>query len=392
MKAATLLLTLALPAIPAGAATEYTTDNASPGTPPADWTPSPVEEEIRWHLNRGRFNSPAENLERGSVYPAPALSSGPLAPHYSLTAATRRHSEDLARNNVFQHATVTGSPYYNPATHPKPSLRMMYEGYTGGTSFSENVTAGRDTALAAYLSWWHSAPHRDGMYDPTKREIGIGHHFLAGSRYGHYHTMNLATPGSRHLFTGTVFQDTNGDHVYNSGEGRGGVRVELRIEGNAHSHFDNSTNVGSFAIPIETIPAGSTVEVWLTHTGTRPAGLSIPVNHATLRALALAPGEPWIWGRFSQPAAAVNVGFRNLTVINEAAPFLPLVTISFRNGIVNLTWPSRPGHLYQAQWSDDHLTWQNLSAPLAGTGSPLSAVDIARSTARFYKIAVSRIR
>src|SRR5690349_10924327 len=85
------------------AQTEYTLD----GVPTAE------EEEIRWLLNRARFNGAAENALRGTSYNVPA-SSGPLAPHNALTLASRHHSEDLAKHDSLpDHNTVPGSLYYD---------------------------------------------------------------------------------------------------------------------------------------------------------------------------------------------------------------------------------------------------------------------------------------
>ncbi|MGH7972784.1 MAG: hypothetical protein ACREIC_29060, partial [Limisphaerales bacterium] len=75
-------------------------------------TPTGLEEEIRWRVNRGRFDTASENQTRGTSYTDVPVTAGPLAPNQSLTLAARHQSEDMAKNNVFQHATVTGSAYY----------------------------------------------------------------------------------------------------------------------------------------------------------------------------------------------------------------------------------------------------------------------------------------
>ena len=52
-----------------------------------DGTPTGLEEEIRWKLNRGIFDSVSENLTRGTAYTDVPASSGPLAPNQSVTMA-----------------------------------------------------------------------------------------------------------------------------------------------------------------------------------------------------------------------------------------------------------------------------------------------------------------
>src|SRR5262245_25124152 len=103
-----------------------------------DGEPSGIEEEIRWRLNRGRFDSASENRARGTSYSDVPASSGPLAPNQSLTLAARHHSEDMARNNDFQHETVPGSAYYDPITQSQPWDRMEAEGYAWNQA-AENI-------------------------------------------------------------------------------------------------------------------------------------------------------------------------------------------------------------------------------------------------------------
>jgi len=155
---------LALSVLLLSAQTEYT----------ADGSHSALEEEIRWLTNRGRFDTASENAARGTAYADVPASAGPLAPHESLSRAARRHSEDMAKNNLFQHDTVPGSAYYDPATHPRPWDRMRAEGYSGNRS-GENIAAGYASAEAAYLGWWTSSGHRRNLCNAELREIGNGY-------------------------------------------------------------------------------------------------------------------------------------------------------------------------------------------------------------------------
>ena len=71
---------------------QYTTDGA----------PTGLEEEIRWRVNRGRFDTVSENQSRGTTYSDVPASAGPLAPNQAITLAARHQSEDMATHNVFQ--------------------------------------------------------------------------------------------------------------------------------------------------------------------------------------------------------------------------------------------------------------------------------------------------
>ncbi len=154
------------------AQSQYTGDGTSTG----------LEEEIRWKLNRGRFDSVSENLTRGTAYTDVPASSGPLAPNQSVTMAARHQSEDMAKANLFQHATVTNSLYYNPITQPNPWDRMSAEGYSWNSA-GENIAAGYSGAEAVYVGWWNSAGHRANMYNGSLREIGNGYYNWSASTF-----------------------------------------------------------------------------------------------------------------------------------------------------------------------------------------------------------------
>src|SRR5947207_1839072 len=153
-----------------------------------DGTPTGLEEEIRWRANRGRFDSASENLTRGTAYTDVAASSGPLAPNQDITMAARHQSEDMAKVNLFQHATVPGSLYYNPTNQPNPWDRMVAEGYSWNSA-GENIAAGYSGAEAVYVGWWNSSGHRANMYNGALREIGNGYYNWSTSTYKSYYTM-----------------------------------------------------------------------------------------------------------------------------------------------------------------------------------------------------------
>lgn len=364
------------------AQTEYTLDGS----------PTPAEEEMRWLLNRGRFDSRAENTRRGTNYADVPASIFPLAPNQALSRAARNHADDIARTNRFQHETIPGSPYYNASTHPKPYHRMAVEGfYQGGPvaadDHAENINGGYPSASESYLGWWNSTSHRTGMYSSGRgkpREFGYGFVTRPGSTYLHHHVLNLNALGNRHFFTDTIFEDVNGDDTYTVNEGRGGIRVELRVGGALHGVYDNSSASGSFAIPVETIAVGSQVEVWLTNPTGMPVSITIPFGSQRLLPLSLGAGQARLWGAFLKTADSVNVGFRSLVLP------APPVTLIRSGNTVTLSWISLPTHRYQPQWSENLQIWTNLTAsPLNGTGGLLTANDTTSAPRRFYQVLVS---
>lgn len=352
---------------------------------PGDGTPTPFEEEIRWHLNRGRFDSARENQQRDTSHADVPATAGPLAPHQALTLAARRHSEDMARNNTFQHDTIPGSAYYNAATHPESSDRMRAEGYSYNMA-GENIAAGYGSGLAAYLAWWHSAGHRTIMFDPRLREIGNGHFHLPTSYYRHYYTMNLGARTSHHFFTGTIFFDTDDDGAYAPGEGVAEIQVRLRHSAAAPPRSDVSSGSGAFAVPISGIPAGTKVEVWLFNPRVEPATLTIPRDYDARTILALGPGSEGLAGFFIMPADDRNIGFRDL-VPPPTPPKSPKISITRSSDETELRWASETGVHYLPQVSADLAKWTDLSsAPLAGTGGILTHRHRTDDASGYYRL------
>jgi hypothetical protein len=363
---------------PLAAQTEYMADGA----------PTALEEEIRWLMNRGRFDSARENTTRGTSYADVPANAPPLAPHQALTLASRHHSEDMARQNLFQHETVPGSSYYNATTQPLPWDRMTAEGYSWSQA-AENIAAGYGSAEVAYVGWWNSTGHRLNMYDTTLREVGNGYFYLASSTYGRYYTMDLGRSGGTHFFTDTMFRDADGDGTYDQNEAIAGIRLRLRVGGVIHSWYDVSSTVGSFAVPIQAIADGSNVEVLLANPTAATLTLGLPRDYSGYSQVSLATGEEIVVGTFTQPSSAVNLGFRNLS---PAPPPItpPLLALARAGSNVQLRWSAQAGVLYVPQWTTNLTTWNDLVAgSLTGTGAEMTftnGLTPAGTAYRFFRL------
>ncbi|OQB88399.1 MAG: Cysteine-rich secretory protein family protein [Verrucomicrobia bacterium ADurb.Bin118] len=368
--------------MPVAAQTQYT----------GDGVPAGVEEAIRWHANRGRFDTASENQLRGTDYTDVVATAGPLAPNHYLTLAARHHSEDMARNNVFQHETVPGSTYYDPVTQPEPWDRLTAEGYVWNQA-AENIAADYPDAEAVYVGWWKSEGHRLNMCDASLREIGNGYFYWAASNYRRYYTMDLGRSGANYFFTDTLFHDANGNGIYNETEAVAGVALYLLVEGVPINDYDISSAVGSFAVPIGNIAPATTVQVVISNTTTTALSLTIPLDYWTNRELTLAPGESRGYGMFTTGATGAdrrNVGLRNLMPLPPlSAPRLDLARVG---GGLQLSWPSETGWQYQPQWTTDFQNWNDLTPlPLKGTGHTLIHLDAAADgfDARFYRLFIT---
>ena len=357
----------------------------------ADGVPTGLEEEIRWRVNRGRFDTASENQTRGTAYADVPASAGPLAPNQSLTLAARHQSEDMARNNVFQHETVPGSAYYNYTNQPEPWDRMQAEGYSWNNA-GENIAAGYSGAEATYVGWWKSTGHRLNMYNSALREIGDGYNYWSSSTYGRYYTMDLGISGSTCFFTDTLFYDANTNGLYDPTEAIPNVAISLLIGGVPHGYIDVSSAAGSFAIPIQSITTAASVQVVLSNTTAVSVTLSIPRDYRNYTTVTLTPGGSRVIGVFTKPSGARNVGFRDVTptLLPITAPRLVL-TPSGTN--ILLAWPSENSLQYLPQRSTNLLVWSNLTTGyLSGTGSNMTWLDPGKGTGnrQFYRLLINQ--
>jgi len=355
-----------------------------------DGVPSQIEEEIRWFVNRGRFDSAAENAAQKTSYSDVPSTASALAPNRQLTLAGRHHSEDMAKNNAFQHETVRGSTYYNSVTQPSPWDRMEAEGYNWNSA-GENIAAGYNTAQAVYVGWWKSTGHRVNMYKANHREIGNGHFEWPSSTYRHYYTMDLASSANRSFLTGTLFNDSNGNKRYEASEAIGGIRVSLIVGDIAHPQYDVSTSVGSFAIPLQSIPAGSRVKVMLSSTVNTSVNLSMPTAYSTFYTVNLTPGGSIIYGEFIRGGSASNVGLREIIPIPASVPLPSLIVSATRlpSGAIErftLSFPTASESSYTIEASTNTRTWQAIESGITGSGNIAMRSYPATNARKFYRL------
>ncbi|WP_026370355.1 CAP domain-containing protein [Kallotenue papyrolyticum] len=107
-----------------------------------------------------------------------AVGCAALASNAELHLAARRHSEDMARNNYFSHASLDGSSFVD---------RARAAGYAYWPS-GETIAAGYERGTAVVQGWLNSAGHRAILLDCANDDVGIGLAFNAASQYGWYWT------------------------------------------------------------------------------------------------------------------------------------------------------------------------------------------------------------
>jgi uncharacterized protein YkwD len=105
----------------------------------------------------------------------------PLRTNIALVNAARRHSLDMAQNNIFSHTGSDGS---------SPWDRIREAGYKLGYG-GENIAAGYPTPAGVLNGWLNSPGHRDSMLAPGFCDLGVGYAFGDQSNYGRYWTLDL---------------------------------------------------------------------------------------------------------------------------------------------------------------------------------------------------------
>lgn len=189
-------------------------------------------------VNRARADPAAEAARTGvdltkDLTPgelARLVPSEPLALQDKLTLAARAHSLDMGNRSFFAHNNPDGQD---------PTARAVALGYT--FSVGENIAAGYTSLDAAHAGWLESLGHRKNVLSLHENfnanfkytEFGFGE-YLPGAGaiapYPSYHTQEFGYQGNSRVeyVLGVVYDDWDTNNFYTVGEGRAGVRVEVR--------------------------------------------------------------------------------------------------------------------------------------------------------------------
>lgn len=96
-------------------------------------------------------------------------------------SSSRKHSEDMAKNNYFSHTDLNGQ---------SSADRMKAVGITWSYC-GENIAAGYDDAVEVTFGWFQSSGHRKNMLNESFSYLGIGVAFDQNSDYATYYTQNF---------------------------------------------------------------------------------------------------------------------------------------------------------------------------------------------------------
>lgn len=135
---------------PSPTGTSSPTPSSSPTTTPAPGTVGTAEENEVVRLTN------AERAKGGC---------GALKHDPQLRAAAFGHSDDMAKNNYFDHTSRDGRSFTD---------RIRAAGFTGGTAWAENIAFGQPSAASVVQGWMNSPGHRANIMNCRFNLIGVG--------------------------------------------------------------------------------------------------------------------------------------------------------------------------------------------------------------------------
>ncbi|WP_171074175.1 CAP domain-containing protein [Nonomuraea basaltis] len=136
---------------PTPSGTPSPTPSSSPTTaPPSSGTVGTAEENEVVRLTN------AERAKGGCA---------PLKHDPQLRAAAFGHSDDMAKNNYFDHTSRDGRSFTD---------RIRAAGFTGGSAWAENIAFGQPSAASVVQGWMNSSGHRANIMNCRFNLIGVG--------------------------------------------------------------------------------------------------------------------------------------------------------------------------------------------------------------------------
>jgi len=230
-----------------------------------------AEEQLFVYLvNRARHDPVAYQQEQQlsvDLSYIPAL--GPLAINEDLSVSADFHAEEMATYDYFGHQSeVTGewpNKMVRDTGYPLPSW------WEDGANYVESIAAGGYATYASAPAPLEalivdvdvpSLGHRhhllgfdvpgETVFQVHNREIGVGYAYNSSSHYEHYWAAHIAREEADDRFlTGVVFDDLDGNGLYDLNEGLAGVTLAVGQQStttNAHGGWSLEVSPGSYTV------------------------------------------------------------------------------------------------------------------------------------------------
>lgn len=113
-----------------------------------------------------------------------AYGLAPLVANDTLADEAQGYADWMARDNFFSHTGPDGSDVRQ---------RAEAAGYTDWAFLGENLAAGQPTPDRVVQAWMNSPSHRANILAADAAEVGLGHAYQSGTRYGHYWALEFGT-------------------------------------------------------------------------------------------------------------------------------------------------------------------------------------------------------
>ena len=118
----------------------------------------------------------------------------PLCSNNKLSAAAKRHSDDMAAQDFMAHDGSDGSTMSQRITASK------YE----WDAIAENVAAGQEDVTSVMVSWMNSKGHRANILGQDYTMLGMAYAYNGGSKYKHYWTQDFGAGGTEACDSGSA--------------------------------------------------------------------------------------------------------------------------------------------------------------------------------------------
>jgi uncharacterized protein YkwD len=109
---------------------------------------------------------------------------GPLAYNENLAASAQTYAQRMAEGNFFAHTAPDGSTMVG---------RAESAGYAAWTFLAENLAGGQPSPDRVVAAWMKSPGHRANILSAEANEVGVGHTFRDGTKFGHYWALEFGT-------------------------------------------------------------------------------------------------------------------------------------------------------------------------------------------------------
>jgi serralysin len=176
----------------------------------------------------------------------------PLASNTLLDQAAEDHSEWMINTDIFSHSGAGGSD---------PGTRMTAAGYTfGGPSWTwgENIAWAstrapdgyQDEVSLLHTNLMNSPGHRENLLNGDFKEVGLG--FEVGEYQGWqgaFVTEDFARSGTGSFLTGVAYNDRNGNHFYDPGEGLSGITMDA-VDSTGTHFTTTTTDAGGYNLKL----------------------------------------------------------------------------------------------------------------------------------------------